>query len=503
MKTWIQSAVVFLAGTVAAAAGEAAFSAEVVRARARELASQPYRERATRVPEWLQKINYDQYRNIRFAPDRAWWRGQTNFHLQFFHPGFLYTKTVQLTEVEAGNAKAIPFARGLFDYGKGTLAGEIPADMGFSGFRVHYPLNNVNYFDELIVFQGASYFRALGRGMRYGLSARGLALNTAQPGGEEFPVFEEFWIEKPTPKAKELVLHALLDSPTMTGAYQFTLKPGSETLVRVKATLYRRQGAQPGVLGLAPLTSMFWFGENSPDRQGDLRPEVHDSDGLSMERGNGEWIWRPLQNPGIVRTAAFADENPKGFGLVQRDRQFAHYEDLEAAYHARPSTWVEPIGAWGRGSVRLVEIPTPDETNDNIVAFWVPEKAIEEGQSLEFEYLLHWFVEGSGGKKNPGGIVVGTRTGTSRTHEPDLQRFWVDFDGPLLRTLDGGVEAVVEVGAGAKLVHQSVQKNPNNGTWRVAFSLRAEAEKRPVELRCFLRKDQHYLSETWSNLWTP
>ncbi|MDX2187140.1 MAG: glucan biosynthesis protein G [Opitutaceae bacterium] len=502
MKTCVSAILLSLAATGSVAA-DAPFTHQTVKARAQALAAEPYRERASRVPEWLQKINYDEYRNIRFAPDHAQWKGDANFHLQFFHPGFLYTKTVQIAEVKQGREKPIPFERQSFIYGQQLKLGEIPADMGFSGFRVHYPLNNPNYFDELIVFQGASYFRALGKGMRYGLSARGLALNTAQPGGEEFPVFEEFWIEKPAPKSKELVLHALLDTPTMTGAYQFQVKPGQETTIRVKATLFRRKGAQPGVLGVAPLTSMFWFGENSLDRAGDLRPEVHDSDGLSMERGNGEWIWRPLQNPNIVRTASFADENPKGFGLVQRDRQFAHYEDLEAAYHLRPSTWVEPIGAWGKGEVRLVEIPTPDETNDNIVAFWVPEKAPEEGQAVEFEYLLHWFIEGMGGKKNPGGVVVGTRTGTSRTHESDLQRFWVDFDGPLLRTLESDVEAVVEVGAGAKLVHQSVQKNTFNGTWRVAFSLRADAEKRPVELRCFLKKDAHYLSETWSNLWIP
>jgi len=492
---------------VGAKAADVPFDFEVLQYRAKTLAAKPYVQRATRVPKELQEISYDLYRDIRFDPNRAWWRReQLPFQLQFFHPGFIYNKTVQISEIDRGEVKSIDFNPKLFSYNiKARSIGRIPSDMGFTGFRVHYALNNPNYLDELVVFQGASYFRALGQAMRYGLSARGLALNTAEAPGEEFPVFEEFWMVKPQGDSKDLTIYALLDSPSVAGAYRFVIAPGASTAMQVKVAIYQRADTTIKAFGIAPLTSMFWHGENSASKEGDLRPEVHDSDGLLLERGSGEWLWRPLVNPTGVRVTSFNDENPKGFGLVQRDRNFSSYEDMEAAYNLRPSTWVEPVGAWGRGAVRLVEIPTPDETNDNIVAFWVPEKLPAIGEPIEFEYKLHWFIEGQGGKKPPSGYTVATRIGHSKTHEPELERFWVDFDSPYLhaRGSDSGIEAVVSVGEGAKLVHQSVQKNNFNGTWRVAFSVKPDGTGKPVELRCFLKREPHILTETWSYLWNP
>jgi len=477
------------------------FDFEVLRYRASQLASQPYAPRPTRVPEWLQKLNYDEHRDIRFRPDQAWWkRDDLPFQLQFFHPGFIFKQTVQVSEVRDGREYPIPFESRLFDYGHNKIPEPIPADMGFSGVRIHYALNAPDYLDELAVFQGASYFRALGSGQRWGLSARGLALNTAEPGGEEFPIFESFWVERPAPHAEQLTVYALLDSPSVAGAYRFIIDPGADTTMRVKAALFFRKDVK--TIGIAPLTSMFWHGENSTSAHGDFRPEVHDSDGLMVFTGAGEWLWRPLTDPDAVRVAAFSDQNPRGFGLLQRDRNFENYQDLEAAYHLRPSAWVEPVGAWGAGSVRLVELPTPDETNDNIVAFWTPDKAPKPGEPLVLEYKLHWFTDQI---PPPAGYVVATRHGHSKTHEPDLERFMVDFAGPYLNKqgADPLIEPVVTVGDGAKLVHADVQKNPYNGTWRVAFALKADGSNRPVELRCFLRKRPHVLTETWSYLWQP
>jgi glucans biosynthesis protein len=349
-------------------------------------------------------------------------------------------------------------------------------------------------------FAGASYFRLLCEKAAYGLSARGLAVDTAEPGGEEFPIFEEFWVERPTAGLRELVVYALLDSKRMAGAYRFTIDPGAETISAVKAAVYCRQN--PKVFGMAPLTSMFWYGENSREKPEDFRPEVHDSDGLMLCSGNDEWIWRPLDNPKEIRTAAFSLENPRGFGLLQRDRRFESYEDLEARYHLRPSAWVEPVGAWGPGSVRLVELPTPDETNDNIVAFWVPDRLPPAGEPIEFEYKLHWFLDQI---RPPNGYVVATRVGRTLTHEPELRRFVVDFDGAALRELTSaeGVEPVVSVGPGATLANAIVQANSFNGTWRIAFAIKPDGTGRPVELRCFLKKAPHVLTETWSYLWNP
>ena len=480
------------------------FDFEVLQYRAKSLAARPYAQRSSRVPESLRKLSYDQYRDIRFNPDSSWWRrDQLPFQLQFFHPGFLFNKTVQISEVEKGEVELIDYNKNLFNFGANRELGSIPVDMGFTGFRIHYALNNPDYLDELAVFQGASYFRALGRNMRYGLSARGLALNTAEPGGEEFPVFEEFWVERPVSVAKQIVVYALLDSPSVAGAYRLIITPGPATVMEVKVALYRRKDV--AVFGIAPLTSMFWFGENSIDKHEDLRPEVHDSDGLMIERGSGEWLWRPLANPKNIRVVSFSDTNPKGFGLVQRDRRFESYEDLEARYNERPSVWVEPIGKWGAGDVRLVELPTPDETNDNIVAFWVPSKLPAIGEPMKLEYRLHWFIEGQGGKKPPAGYAVSTRIGRSHTNETDLTRFWVDFDGRYLNAQKSArdMSADISVGAGAVLVHQSLEKNLFNGTWRVAFALRPDGSGRPVELRCFLKKPPHILTETWTYLWNP
>ena len=480
------------------------FDFEVLQFRAKELAAKPYGERASRVPDSLKKLSYDQYRDIRFNPDSSWWRRERlPFHLQFFHPGFIYHRTVQVSEVVNGNESLIGYDKDLFNFGQNKNLGSIPKDMGFTGFRVHHPLNNANYYDELAVFQGASYFRALGKGMRYGLSARGLAVNTAEAGGEEFPVFEEFWIERPAEKAGLVTVYALMDSPSVTGAFRFIITPGPSTVMEVKSAIYRRKDV--AVFGIAPLTSMFWFGETTSNGYEDLRPEVHDSDGLLMQRGNDEWIWRPLSNPKNVRVSAFSDENPKGFGLVQRDRKFESYEDLEAHYHERPSVWVEPVGAWGAGDVRLVELPTADETNDNIVAFWVPKKLPELGEPLNLEYKLHWFIEGKGGRTPPSGYVTSTRIGRSVTHEPELVRFWVDVTSNYLVGHKGSPDmaADISVGAGAKLIHQSLEKNPYNGSWRIAFAIKPDGSGRPVELRCFLKKPPHILTETWSYLWNP
>jgi glucans biosynthesis protein len=379
--------------------------------------------------------------------------------------------------------------------------GRVPSDLGFAGFRVLQEINQPGKWDEIISFLGASYFRALAKGQHYGLSARGLALNTAEPGGEEFPVFEEFWIERPPLGGGSIIVYALLHGPSVAGAYRFVITPGEETIMRVRAAVYCRKN--PVVFGVAPLTSMYAHGENSGWSQVDFRPEVHDSDGLLLETGAGEWVWRPLSNPQGVRVAAFQEVAPRGFGLMQRDRQFEHYGDLEAFYHLRPSLWVEPVGNWGAGSVRLVELPTKDEFGDNIVAFWVPAKLPAPGEPIEFEYNLRWFTDP--GRRPPAGQVSSTWVaGVSGL--PALRRFVIEFTSAYLNAQqnDPGIEAVVNVTGGATAENRPVvQKNRFTGAWRVVFEIRPDPSGRPVELRCFLRKGQHVLTETWSYLWNP
>jgi glucans biosynthesis protein len=476
-----------------------------LRYQAKLLALKPYVAPSGQLPESLQKLSYDQYRDIRFNPEKAWWRREgLPFQLQFFHLGRDFKQPVQVFEVTDKEPQLIPFKTSFFDYGKNTDLGRIPANLGYAGFRIHYPLNHPDYLDEVAVFLGASYFRGLGQNMLYGLSARGLAVNCGEQGGEEFPLFKEFWVETPARDARQLIVYALLDSPSVAGAYQFTITPGVDTVMRVRATLYCRTEIKS--LGLAPLTSMFWHGKNSSGDFDDFRPEVHDSDGLQIALGDGEWLWRPLVDPAQVSVTSFNDENPRGFGLMQRDRNYDHYQDMEDCYQLRPSAWVEPIGPWGRGCVRLVELPTPDESSDNIVAFWVPEKLPPVGEPIDFAYNLHWFMETqAGGKRPPAGYTVATRLGRTKTYETDLQRFMVDFDSPYLhgRHSVPDIEPVITVGEGAKLVTSTLQSDPFDGTWRVAFAIKPDGTGRPVELRCFLQKSPHILTETWSYLWNP
>ncbi|MEN9535894.1 MAG: hypothetical protein RIR37_1167, partial [Verrucomicrobiota bacterium] len=315
----------------------------------------------------MNNLTYDQYRDIRFNPNQALWASDNlPFRAMFFHPGYLYREPVTLNEFTSSHQQRIRLAEAFFNYGPLIQKhGELPADGGFAGFRLHTTLNNPEYFDELIVFQGASYWRALGRNQRWGISSRGIAVDTGIDGGaEEFPNFREFWLRKPEPGETQARLYALLDGPSYTGAYAFKIHPGNETIVEVRAVIFTRRAVQR--LGIAPMSSMFWFGENSRRRFDDFRPEVHDTDGLAIRMGTGERIWRPICNDsGRLEFSFFSMDKCDGFGLLQRDRRFSAYEDDEAAYHLRPSLWIEPTSDWGPGRVMLMEIPTTNELADN------------------------------------------------------------------------------------------------------------------------------------------
>ncbi len=447
-------------------------------------------------------LTYDQYRDIRFRPDHSLWRKDgLPFEVQFFHPGFVNTDTVRINEVSAdGAAHPVAFDMANFDYGHNAAPSRALA-AGYAGFRVHYAMNKADHKDEVVVFLGASYFRAVGKDQRYGLSARGLAIDTVGAGAEEFPRFTEFWLEKPAPGATSLVITALLDSKSVTGAYRFVVAPGADTVVDVQSRLFLRKDV--ATLGIAPLTSMFFSGENQP-RAGDFRPEVHDSDGLMVESGTGEWLWRPLSNPQRTLTTSFALPSLKGFGLMQRDRAYVSYEDDEARYELRPSAWVTPVGDWGPGRVELVQLNTVDETNDNIVAYWVPAHLPAAGQPLDLSYRMRW--QGNVQQRPPGAWTMQSRSGRSfATLAPDEQQVIVDFTGPALDALpaDAPVKAVVTAAANADVVSTNVYRNEATGAWRLALRFKQRKAGEPVELRAFLQHGNDILSETWTHVIPP
>jgi periplasmic glucans biosynthesis protein len=479
------------------------FGYEDVIRRARELAGSPFDPAASALPEPLAKLDFDAWRDIRFRADKALLAGSGGpFRMQMFHPGFLFKHPVTVNIVREGLATPVPYSSQLFDYGRNKFDKPLPVNLGFAGFRLHYPLNDPKTYDELIAFLGASYFRFLGRGQRYGLSARGLAIDAG--GQEEFPFFREFWVEQPDANASRAVIYALLDSPSIAGAYQFLVYPDRDSVMEVTATLFARKPVPR--LGIAPLTSMFFTGEYDRRFYDDYRPELHDSDGLLIHSGSGEWLWRPLRNPVEPSVSAFMDKSLRGFGLIQRDRVFEHYQDLDLAYERRPSYWIEPDGDWGEGHVELVELPTGDETNDNIVASWIPKQVAEPGQTITYRYRIRAMLDTRG--LNPGGRAINSyktkarALGSAEPEAPGTRRFIIDFaDGDLAYFLGdpGRVQIDASTSAG-RIARTYLVPNPQTQGFRAGLDVVLDPGQ-SGDLRVFLKSGNRALTETWTIPW--
>ncbi len=477
------------------------FSFESVITRARTLASFPYMAPDDTLPSELQNLSYDEHRDIRFVRENGpWYNQKLPYEIQFFHLGNIFTVSVPINEIVNGKSNPIRYSAAFFDYGRNKLNSKNFENLGYAGFRLHNPLNTSAYFDELVAFLGASYFRGLAKGQHYGLSSRGLAVDTAELSGEEFPIFREFWLEKPKKRDKFIQLYALLDSKSVSGAYHFKIIPGTNTVMDIQAVLFPRKDIKK--LGVAPLTSMFLFGENNKNQFDDYRPEVHDSDGLLIHNGNDEWLWRPLDNSKNLRISSFVDENPKGFGLLQRDRNVGSYLDFEAHYEARPSVWVEPMENWGKGMVQLVEIPSRQEIHDNIVAYWVPAKSIQAGQEYRFSYRLIWLNEVM--KERELASIVATRTGMGGVSgmqiSTDKRKFVVDFVGSELSEdfQAQGIRPEVSCKTG-KITHVGTHYNPVTGG--VTVYMDYLPKENTDELRISLVRDGQTISEVWSYQW--
>lgn len=467
---------------------------------ARDRAGTAYEPHRGEVHEFFRKLNYDTYQRITFRRDQALWHDAgLRFRLEFYHPGYLFTRALQLHEISDSHTQPIPFTRNHFDFHDLEVPWLSQRGLNYAGFRALHPLNQPDKWDEVVTFLGASYFRALGKGHRYGLSGRGLALNAGGPQKEEFPTFTEFWIRKPVPSDQTLHVHALLEGPSVTGAYTFNITPGEETVIMTRATLFFRQRVE--VVGLAPLSSMFWFGETSPHRFGDFRPEVHDSDGLLIATDPETRLWRPLLNPAEVTLTDYDVPTLAGFGLLQRDRLMSSYEDFEARYDARPSVWIEPVGTWPPGRIRLVELPSHTEYEDNITAFWVPREPIQPGQPFELAWKQRWTSSGHFG--GPAGWVSATR---HAVHDgaKDVTKFIVDFDRDSLAAVpaDAKVTGDVTVEGPAEIRHVQVFRG-DDGRRRLLVQLKAAPGSPAVQVRARLMQDGRALTETWTTRWLP
>jgi len=475
------------------------FDFQAVTDKARFLAAQSYRAPVS-VPRFLLDLSYDQYQDIRFDPDKSLWHQHSSpFKVMLIPPGLFYHHAVRIHLIDSEGVHELPFRKDFFTFSNPDLERRIPLDLGYAGFKLTYPLLDKKTQNQFIVFAGASYFRAVGRNNAWGISSRGLAINTGLPSGEEFPSFIEYWLVQPAGNAQEMMVYALLDGPSVSGAYQFSIRPGAQTRVKVRAVLFPRSPLR--LPGIAPLTSMFYYGENTGRPTGQWRNQVHDSDGLLLQNGNGEWLWRPLLNPAALEMDYFFTRDVKGFGLLQRDALFTDYQDLGAHYDIRPSTWVKPEGSWGPGKIVLVQLPSDKETNDNIVAFWTPDKALAPKKAYEVMYDLSF---GDPDIANqPTGRCINTFVGDGNMvgggQTPGSYRIIVDFAGAGLDKLTASaqVKGIVTGLNQTEVLEQFTEYNPALHNWRLSILARTP-EDQALELRAFLKSGEQTLTETWS-----
>jgi glucans biosynthesis protein len=485
-----------------------AFSFDGLKIVAAELAAQAYVAPRRPAPEIVSKIDYERWGQITFNTGSALFaNGPGQFPVTFFHIGKFFPKSVEMYVVEAGQARPIVYSQAMFDMPANSPARQLPQGIGFAGFRVQEPRSGSLdwHKNDWTAFLGAAYFRAIGELYQYGLSARGVSVNTAVADrDEEFPDFTRFYIETPT-SDDTIVVNALLDGPSLTGAYRFAMTRGKGVVMEIEHTLNLRKDIAR--LGIAPLTTMFWFSETVKQTGIDWRPEVHDSDGLALWTGVGERIWRPLNNPERTTASAFADRSPRGYGTLQRDRVFDHYLD-GVFYDRRPSLWVEPMGDWGKGAVQLIEIPTDDEIHDNVVATWVPEEPATAGKKYAFKYKLFWLAD----QPDPSPLARCVATRLGRGGQPGLPRpagvrkFMVEFLGGPLEKLPFGVKPVpvLSTSRGSFTPYLYTEAVPNgvNGHWRAQFDLVVDGTD-PVEMRCYLKNGDEVLTEIWAFQYHP
>lgn len=474
------------------------FSEDFLFNRAKSLAAKPFEVPKLLMPPELSDLNAQQYSAIQYKADQSIWRNEPlGYQLRLFHTGFQYKTPVDIRIIDGNIARRFKYSTSLFDFQAPVTAPAADSQAGFSGFRALAPLARPDTMEEFLIFQGASYFRAIATGQAFGMSARGVCINTAQATGEEFPVFRSFWIQKPTPGGdRRMLLYALLDGPSLTGLYKFRIEPGRPTMMEVECTLFPRKPLTH--VGIAPLTSMYYFGAADSSRLDDYRPNVHNSDGLLVWTGSGDWIWRPVVNHERLQYSAFSDRNPKGFGLLQRERAFQAYQDIDARFGNRPSVWVEPLGDWGEGTIDLIELPTRSEIYDNVVSFWRPKTPLTETGSHNFRYKLHWCWEPP--VRSTKAHVAETRVGAAG--KPENRYFVVDFvsDSSCNGCNVGPFTADVYAGEG-EIRNVAVRNNPGTGGQRVTFEFRPGRVEQ-TDLRCQLRQNGQAISEIWIYRWT-
>ena len=462
---------------------------------ARQLARRAYMAPSTDLPDTLRNLTFEQYQAIHIhRKDRVWDAEGRGFVIEPLHRGFVYQNPVTIYIVEDGTIRRLAYDVSRFEFG--GVPPPPQADLDFSGFRVLFRDRGAEDTREVASFQGASFFRGLAKGQVPGLMARGLALRPADARGEEFPLFRAFWIERPNALSDEIVAHALLDSESACGAYRFTIRPREETIIDVECTIFARNLLDH--VGYGGIAGMFLLGAQSHRIDDDVRPEVHDANGLQLHTGQDEWIWRPVTNPETLQISVFSDQNPKGFGLLQRLRDPLAYQDQEKGFERRPSLWIEPIGDWAEGAVQLLEIPSTNETNPNILAYWRPKAQIAAGSQTSFALRQFW--TWSAPDRPDDATVQATRTGHGSA--PNRRRFIVEFSSSRFtdHAAIAGISAAASTSKG-KISDIRLTPHVERKTLRVTFELDFGGETL-CELHLVLMESGKTASETWLYRWT-
>lgn len=475
-----------------------------MKALARELAAQEYTPRESSLAPFWRDLSYAEHRQIRFRRDRALWADSGSpVALEFFHPGWVFPHPLTFRSVVQGVSEPILWEADRFDYGGLEIPPDTPWPDGFAGYRILAPVDGPGRLDELAVFLGGTYFRARAPGLSLGTSARALAIDPHRPDSPVVPAFEHWWVERPEDNAREFRAWALMDCAAATGAWQFRIQPGRATVMEIDAEVIFRQPVE--MPGLLTFSSMHWFSEFTRGAPDDFRPEVHDADGLLIHLHEDEAIWRPLDPSRVTRHSVFSVGKFHGFGLAQRDREFSHYQDLQAAFETRPSVWLEPVGHWPAGEIHLIERPAGDDSFDNVTCFWKPAEPVQPGQPVTFSCRMQWLADIA----VPGmarvvssrrTVLPGSREEGREQHPGEL--FVIDFS-PLPNPADdaGKPELLVEVESEASLAEKKVERNPHTGGWRATFRLRIRDETESMEIACRLLRGGRPVSEKWSALW--
>ena len=474
----------------------APFDSNIVLNMARTLAAKPFKAPDTSLPSPFSSLTYENYVSIRSQAGSAIWSADgLGFAIEPLHRGFIFTTPMDIHIVDADKIARVPYDRARFDFNKLQVGPDIK-DIGYSGFRILEARNGG--FDERAIFQGASFFRALAKDQTQGVMARALAIRTADPRGEEFPIIRAVWIEKPSAAARVIVIHALLDSESLTGAYRFTLRVNDATIIDTESTLIPR--LEVDNYGIAAMQATSFYSPLDRHNSDDLRPAVYEVSGLRMLSGKEEWLWRPVSNRLNLQGSAFVDESPRGFGLLQRERDPGAFEDDEQHWERRPSLWIEPIADWGAGQFELIEIPTESEINQNINAYWRPKEGLKPGKETSFSYRQFWCWSppskpalATATQARSGKVVVG---GKSR------RRILVDFTGDNLAdpTRSGEIKASLSL-SGGNVTSVSTFTGKTPKTLRVLFDFEPNSDNM-TEIRLLLQSDGQAVSETWLYRWT-